>query len=519
MISRLRKFGSDSGMTTWKEEAAPTQDLIMDGWAAESVLLTSAFWSSLGNDDSRLFGTGIVNISPWSAHWGFRFVVPTSCPLIDAFVQRHAVMAQTATSEDCGPMIARVSIAVYAIAVLFVALRFVTRGWLVKKFGLDDLLIGVAVLVGAGETIALQLQVHHGRKLQCGTAEDDETSKILMYKYINMLLYYVANGAVKLSILVLYYRICSLQKVLPWFLRGAVVWSMWAAITAFTLSTLFVEMFSCLPVTAIFDLRNPTRKCTAWVPFYLSQAGIDVFINLVLLLFPLPLLAILRIDRKQRYLLVLVFSIGLLPLVASIIRLYQIVTAADTKAAMRPAGDSRWEGPWIPLWSQIEVDVGIVAASLPCLSPLLKQIWSGFAHSRTLSPSYVPACFEPGFNIRGGEAQGLQKLPSTISMLPSNSISTFGTLPNKSVSTLGSLPNRSVSTLCELGNTKRLTFFDDSEDGGVDREAFPDPNSTAQIGVARTVNTRLSRATFVDVPVSPRRSLGFTGLSILEATA
>ncbi|KAK7181731.1 hypothetical protein PSPO01_12181 [Paraphaeosphaeria sporulosa] len=426
-------------------------------------------------------------------------------------------MAQTVTSEDCGPTIARVSIAVYAIAVSFVALRFVTRGWLVKKFGLDDLLIGIALLVGAGETVALQFQVHHGQKLQFGASKKEEISKILMYKYINMLLYYVANGAVKLSILVLYHRICSLQKGLPWFLRGAVVWSMWAAVTAFTLSTFFVEMFNCLPVTAIFDLENPARKCIAWVPFYLSQAGIDVFINLVLLVFPLPLLAILRIDRKQRYLLVLVFSIGLLPLVASIIRLCQIATAAGTKAGMRPSGDSSWEGRWIPLWSQIEVDVGIVAASLPSLSPLLKQIWSGFAHSRTLSPSHVPTLIEPGFNNRRGEAQGLQKLPSTISMLPNKSISTLDTLPNKSVSTLGSLPNRSVSTLGELENTKRLTFFDDSEDGEVDREAFPDPYSTTQIGVARTVNTRLSRAMFVDVPVSPRRSVGFTGLSIPEA--
>ncbi|KAF2448226.1 hypothetical protein P171DRAFT_470068, partial [Karstenula rhodostoma CBS 690.94] len=336
----------------------------------------------------------------------------TSYPSIDAFVQRDAVMAQTITSEDCGPMIARVSIAVYAVAVFFVALRLFTRGWLIRKFGLDDLLIGIALSVGAGETVALQLQVYHGQKQQPGDAEKDEVSKVLMYKYVNMLMYYLANGAVKLSILVLYYRICSLQKGLPWFLRGPVVWTMWVAIMAFTLSTLFVEMFSCLPVSAIFDLENPTRRCIAWVPFYLSQAGIDVFINLALLLFPLPFLGILKIDRKQRYALVLVFSIGLLPLVASVIRLCQITIAVGTEARMRPSGDASWEGRWIPLWSQIEVDVSIVAASLPSLSPLLKQMWSSFAHSRTLSPSHVPTLIESGFNNRGAKAQGLQKLPS-----------------------------------------------------------------------------------------------------------
>lgn len=215
-------------------------------------------------------------------------------------------------------------------------------------------------------------------------------------------------------------------------------------------------------------------------------------------------------------LLVLVFSIGLLPLVASIIRLCQIAKAVGKSAPMRPAGDASWEGQWIPLWSQIEVDVGIVAASLPSLSPLLKQIWSGFAHSRTTSPSHVPKLIAPGFNNRGGDAQGHQKLPSTISTLPNKSVSTLGTFPNNSVSTLGSLPNRPVSTLGELDNAKRLAFVDNSEDGGVDREAFPDPCSTTHIGVARTISTRLSRAVFVDVPVSPQRSAGFTGLSISE---
>ena len=59
-------------------------------------------------------------------------LIPATCshvvvlilhPLIDALVQGDTVMAQSVTSEDRGPMIDRVSIAVYAVAVLFVALR------------------------------------------------------------------------------------------------------------------------------------------------------------------------------------------------------------------------------------------------------------------------------------------------------------------------------------------------------------------------------------------------------------
>jgi hypothetical protein len=44
---------------------------------------------------------------------------------------------------------------------------------------------------------------------------------------------------------------------------------------------------------------------------------------------------------------------------------------------------------WIPVWSQIEVDIGILTACLPCLSPLLRLMWSEVSVTRTMTPSMV----------------------------------------------------------------------------------------------------------------------------------
>ena len=60
------------------------------------------------------------------------------------------------------------------------------------------------------------------------------------------------------------------------------------------------EAFGCVSMTSVFDLASPERKCIAYGPFYIAQAAINCFIDLVLLLFPLPLLVILNIDKKQR---------------------------------------------------------------------------------------------------------------------------------------------------------------------------------------------------------------------------
>lgn len=204
--------------------------------------------------------------------------------------------------------------------------------------------------------------------------------------------------------------------------------------------------------------------------------------------------------------LVLIFSIGLLPLIATIVRLCQVTVPLGTWDTTRPYGDPSWRWRWVPLWSQIEVDVGIIAACLPSLSPLFKQVWSGVSNSRTLSPSRIPTLIEPGHDNQGDDVEALKKLPSTFSTLPNESVSTLGVHKPSSISS--TLPDDTASTLGDLGNTKRLTFFDDSrnsEDGDEDCDAFSDVYGTTQVGVARAVNTRLSRAAFVDMPASPRK--------------
>ena len=73
-------------------------------------------------------------------------------------------------------------------------------------------------------------------------------------------------------------------------------------------------------------------------------------------------------------------------------RLCEIVMAGSPVQAgvSWQRADSSWTWAWVPVWSQIEVDVGIVTACLPCLSPLLRLAWSEVGvKSRTMTPSMV----------------------------------------------------------------------------------------------------------------------------------
>jgi len=87
-----------------------------------------------------------------------------------------------ALSDDQGPLLNMVSMTQYAIAVLFVALRFITRGIIVKKFGLDDFFIAIAVALGAAQTVTIVLGVEHGRGRHAMTLQEEQFNAMLMVR-------------------------------------------------------------------------------------------------------------------------------------------------------------------------------------------------------------------------------------------------------------------------------------------------------------------------------------------------
>ncbi|KAF1927398.1 uncharacterized protein M421DRAFT_30823, partial [Didymella exigua CBS 183.55] len=300
----------------------------------------------------------------------------------------HIIMS-TATNQ--GPLLNRVSMAQYTIAVIFVLLRFFVRGFVVKKFGLDDLFILIAITLGLGQTATIILQVEHGRGRHTSELREEDFDLMLMYKWINMLIYFVANWAVKMSILALYHRIGSGKRGLPLIVQSRAIWVTAGAISAFTLAVILVQIFSCLPVTAAWDVEQIPIMCIDGAMFMQAQGGINVFTDVVLLVYPLPLLRVLKFNRRQRTALGVIFSIGLIPVVASTMRLCEIVMSGNVVQTGRgwQQADSSWTWAWIPVWSQIEVDVGVLTACLPCLSPLLRLFFPATRAQRNMTPSMV----------------------------------------------------------------------------------------------------------------------------------
>jgi hypothetical protein len=61
-----------------------------------------------------------------------------------------------------------------------------------------------------------------------------------------------------------------------------------------------VQIFSCIPISAAWDVELMPVMCIDVASFMHAQAGINVFTDVVLLLYPLPLLPLLKFNKRQR---------------------------------------------------------------------------------------------------------------------------------------------------------------------------------------------------------------------------
>lgn len=72
----------------------------------------------------------------------------------------------------------------------------------------------------------------------------------------------------------------------------------------------FVAIFICYPVRAFWTMGIPIR-CLNLYAHELSMAAVGLFLDLYVLIFPIPMVLRLRVPTRQKLGLVFVFTIGI----------------------------------------------------------------------------------------------------------------------------------------------------------------------------------------------------------------
>ncbi|KAJ5762104.1 uncharacterized protein N7511_005486 [Penicillium nucicola] len=278
----------------------------------------------------------------------------------------------TADNDSLQPAFLAVMIGLLLLSSFSVGLRLYCRIALVHKVGPDDYFIvaGLLVTMVMGVMNAFLISFGTGRHL---ADLDLETIVIptLKHWYAYQLVYPLAIGLVKFSILAQYYRIFPV--------RGFRIAT--AAVAGFvflyTVIVIFVNAFEChtKPWRA-WDPATYPRGCNSISATYFSMAGINILTDLSILIMPLPLLTKLNLHRRKKYALVAIFLTGTFASAASIVRLSALYKYMITK-------DVSYDAIQILLWTQIEVNIAIISASAPSLRPLFNSVFRGSSYDRS----------------------------------------------------------------------------------------------------------------------------------------
>jgi hypothetical protein len=91
------------------------------------------------------------------------------------------------------------------------------------------------------------------------------------------------------------------------------VWVLFAFTEGYSLASVFVNIFSCNPISGSWQLEAAAvAVCINRPVFYFAQAGLGIFTDFATVLLPLPVLKTLQLPLKQKIGVAIVLVMGAL---------------------------------------------------------------------------------------------------------------------------------------------------------------------------------------------------------------
>ncbi|KAI4745854.1 hypothetical protein E4T50_03817 [Aureobasidium sp. EXF-12298] len=195
------------------------------------------------------------------------------------------------------------------------------------------------------------------------------------------IIFFTTVGIIKISICLFLRRISEATSKYPKIANDVFLF----LLITYTLLALFWSCFQCSPAPAMWDkiysgkLAHPA-KCWSTLVVANTLSVIHVVMDFVLLLTPITVLWNVRLNKKTKIRLFIVFSMGSLSCVASILReLSQKSISKDITLYIRSRSTDGYTS--LLAWTVVDLTLAVVVASLPVISALIPKAWGDLTHS------------------------------------------------------------------------------------------------------------------------------------------
>ncbi|TQV97232.1 integral membrane protein [Cordyceps javanica] len=161
-------------------------------------------------------------------------------------------------------------------------------------------------------------------------------------------------GISKLSFLFLY------LDIFPQHRFRIICWGLIIHICLGLLALNITTILQCRPIPFSWD-KTLHGKCINIKAFWYAQSGWNTFMDVVVLLLPVPLVVKLQMNRRSKFGLLIVFILGTFVCITSIERMISLNFNATF------AKDFTWATGTSVIWTQVESTVGVICACAPSL--------------------------------------------------------------------------------------------------------------------------------------------------------
>ncbi|WVQ73497.1 hypothetical protein IAR50_003069 [Cryptococcus sp. DSM 104548] len=267
---------------------------------------------------------------------------------------------------------------VFAIfATVFIGMRMLSKGWIVKRYTLDDWFAVAAWVFCMGVAVSVMIGAEAGLGKMDTFLSDLESESQKKAIYAFTIFYNLALSTTKTAILILYVRMAAAH----FFLRWASIATM-AVVNMAATALVLAMIFRCHPVSAAW---NGGGTCLNLISIFLSSSPVNILTDFAILLLPLPILTRLRMEFRQKVVLVATFIVGGFVTVVDVVRVVYLQNAlkdeyasGDNHALSTTSGESSknygYHISYSLMWSSIEVSVGLMCCCVLVLKPLVLRI-------------------------------------------------------------------------------------------------------------------------------------------------
>ncbi|KAK8043980.1 hypothetical protein PG993_004004 [Apiospora rasikravindrae] len=263
-----------------------------------------------------------------------------------------------------------------ALAIVFVGARFYMRRSKKADLKWDDWMILASLLLMIATDIlaicAITANPDGPEHATVPTSTEDYTPADVLYTkldYASTILYFSITSTTKLSILLLYNRIFSVNVLFRRLVR-----ILMAVVVGFWIGTTVANLTNCVPMEYVWinSLSDP-RYCFNYNIFWFASGICEAFLDVLIILLPIRMVLGLQLSTAKKVAIAFVFLLGGF-----------VVLSGLLKAVFGYIPGSRQPSFYrTQLWTTVHCGTGIVCACLPVCLPLLTQLRriSGFPGS------------------------------------------------------------------------------------------------------------------------------------------